>query len=68
MKHYAMKTSDGNVIFIQFVETTNINDEVSKWEQTSGGITVESILELQGLPETREEREELREELKTENV
>lgn len=68
MKFYALKTSNNNIIFLQFLEDTDINAEISKWEESSGGETVEAILKLEGLPNSREEREELREALKQENT
>lgn len=68
MMHYAMKTSRGNIVFITFLEDTNINTEVAKWEESSGGETVEAILKLEGLPNSREEREELRDSLKQEDT
>lgn len=68
MKYYALKTNLGNVVFLTLLEGTDINSEVSKWEETSDGVVVESILKLEGLPDIREDREILREELKGENV
>lgn len=67
MKTYAMRTFDGNVVFLAMLENADINQEVNKWEQTSNGITVEEILEIDGIPDTREDKEILREELKAEN-